>query len=350
MSEPRPRQNQVMRRICLILALGASVTAAGCAGTSPAGGSLYSAGALPPMHMHRTLPSQLLFIPTENGSIEIYPLKNPNESGPIAQITGLTALQGGMVVDESGNLFVANNGAFGNDDYISEYAAPYDGAPTILNTSWMSQVFYPVGVAVDASGTLYVSGCGGYCNETPAIYVYPPGATLPSTQIASSQFSSLGGITSDANGNLFVVSWNDATFAVDVFKVKAGTTKPKALHLHGLLTGGGGNGVALDAAGDLYVAATGGSDYILEYRPHAHNAFRVIDNFPFGDDPLQLQVGPDRNLYVPVNCPSAPCARVLGFRRKGHRPFESVGSSSSSLTTTLSVGTAPNLLLEGSSP
>jgi hypothetical protein len=65
----------------------------------------------------QTLPKQLLFIPTEAGTIDIYPLKNP--SGPIQSISGLTASQDQMVTDGAGNLYVVNNGASANDLYVS---------------------------------------------------------------------------------------------------------------------------------------------------------------------------------------------------------------------------------------
>jgi hypothetical protein len=335
-----------------MMAACAAGALASCSGAAaPGGGMLSSANVLPLARGQAraaTLPSQLLFVPTENGTIDIYPLANPSQSGPVAQITGLTAFQDGMDVDKSGDLFVVNNGPSGNDDYVSEFAPPYTGSPKVLSTTWQSELFYPIGVAVDSKGTVYVSSCGAYCLETPAIFVYPAGATSPASRITSSDFNGLAGLTVDSKDNLYAVAWNDETFAADVFEIRAGSTTPKPLHLHGLDTGSGGNGVSLDSAGDIFVSATSsGSNYVLEYRPHAHNAFRVIDTMPFLDEPLQLQVGPDGNLYVPVNCASAPCVGVYAFKPKGKKAFESIGSSSG-LTDTFGVATAPNLQLEGS--
>ncbi len=105
--------------------------------------------------------------------------------------------------------------------------------------------------------------------------------------------------------------------------------------------------MSLDAKGNLYVSATSsGSNYILEYKPHAHNATRVIDTMPFLDEPLQLQVGPDGNLYVPIECPFAPCTAVYAFKPRGKKAFESIGGSNNTLST-FGVATAPNLQLEG---
>ena len=82
--------------------------------------------ALPSVHQNHgraaTLPSQLLFVPNEDGTIGIYPLNDP--STPVAQITGLQASQQGMVVNASGNLFVVNNGASAGDDYVLNLLLP----------------------------------------------------------------------------------------------------------------------------------------------------------------------------------------------------------------------------------
>lgn len=341
-----------MRPLPTILLAAAIAGPSACGAPSLSGGPANQASVLPSAHVvrhSRSLPAKLLFVPTETGSIDIYPLEKPNKTGPIAEITGLTAFQDGMVVDKSGNLFVVNNGSFGNDDYVSEYAPPYSGTPTILNTVWQNETFFPTGVAVDSKGTVYVSDCGAYCNETPAIYVYAAGSASPSSEITSAAFNGLAGLAIDSKNNLYAAGWSDQTFGADVFEVRAGSTKPRALHLQGLNTGSGGNGVSLDAAGDLYVSATSsGSAYVLEYRPGVRYAFRMIDSMPSLDQPLQLQVGPDGNLYVPVNCASAPCTAIYAFRPKAKRAFETIGGSEN-LLDTFGVATAPNLQLEGSS-
>ncbi len=175
-----------MRRHLSILALASTAAVFSACATANDGSTLQlqtTANVLP-AHDHPrtgTLPSQLLFVPAENGTIDIYPLTNPSTSGPIAQISGLAASQDGMVVDRAGDLFVVNNGSYANYDYVSEYAPPYTGSPTILNTVWQGETFYPIGVAVDSNNTVYVSNCGAYCFETAAIFVYPSGATSPAS-------------------------------------------------------------------------------------------------------------------------------------------------------------------------
>jgi len=339
-----------MRRNCSWLALFIPAILAACSGSPVSNaGPFGNTSALPAVHQSRgraaTLPSQLLFVPNEDGTIGIYPLDDP--STPVAQITGLQASQQGMVVDASGNLFVVNNGPSAGDDYVLKYAPPYTGSPTVLNTVWQSNIFYPVGIAVDGQGTVYVSNCGAYCTETPSVFVYPSGSTSPTKAITSSSFNSLAGLVADAPGNLYVVNWNDQTYGVDVFKLKAGSTEPKALKLHGLVTGNGGNGVTLDARGDLFVSNNAsGSDYVLEYKPGKHNAFHMIDSMPFTVAPTMIQIGPDKNLYVPVTCVFTPCVQGYAFKPKGKNAFESIGPTQNT-TMTLGIATAPNPLLQG---
>jgi hypothetical protein len=338
-----------MRRLFFTLTISATlglITA--CSGSpAPTAGFRDGADVLPSLSKS-TLPSELLFVPIGDGTINIYPLKNPNKGGPIAQITGLIGDQQGMTVDASGNLFVVNNGGFGNDDFIAEFAPPYTSAPTIINTTWNSEVFFGIGIAVDASGTLYVSNCGAYCKETAAVYVYPAGSTSPTKAIASPLFSTLAGLGLDKHGNLFIVNCNVQTGAEDVFELPAGSTKPKPLHLHGLVTGNGGAGVTFDAAGNMYVSSnTVGSNYILVYKPGSRNAFRAIDGMRGNYSPTQIDVGPDGNLYVPIGCSYSPCTWVLGFKPGRAKPFESIGSVGDQ-SYTLGVATAPNPLFEGS--
>lgn len=331
----------------LIVAACTLVAWTGCAQQPIPGGQ--GSGVLPAGANFRArdgaLPSQLLFVTNEDGTIGIYPLKHPNKTGPLAMITGLKASQQQMTVDTSGNLFVVNNGASAGDDYVSVFAPPYTSPPTILSTVWNNEIFFPVGVTVDSQGTAYVSNCGSYCLETPAIYVYPAGATAPAKAITSKNFNSLAGLAIDSKGDVFAVNWNVATLGVDVFEIAAGSSQPKPLHLHGLVTGNGGNGISLDAQGNLYVGGTGsGSNYILAYKPEKHHAYHLIDSLPFTDSPQMIDVGPDGNLYVPIGCSFAPCTAVDAFKPHAKQPFESIGSSQTS-TFIGGVATAPNLQL-----
>jgi hypothetical protein len=326
-----------------------SIAAAGCAGSvaDAPGGALPPAGRSP-AHFGRhgsaaTLPSQLLFAGTGNEAIDIYSLQNPNQYGVLAQITaGLAGTQFQMTSDSAGDLFVVNDNFLNSsEEYVTVYAPPYNGSPTYL-----TGVEFPLGVAVDASGTVYVSNCGAYCFQTPAVYVYTNGSTTPTGEITSSSFSSLGGLALDKAGNLYVGNSNRTTGATDILRVPAGSSTPKALGLKGLFNIGGPGvaSVAVDKHGDLYAGANSNSLYLLFFKHKKRTASRIIDPFSFFDVPGMTAYGPDGNLYVPIDCPNSSCeGAVLGFEPKSGTPFEAVGSPAASA----GVATVPNGLFSG---
>jgi len=319
-----------------------TVGLASCSGSGAGagGGALPRVPAAPSAQARRAaLPSQLLFVPTGNDLIDIYALRDPNKHGPLAHISaGLAGTQYQMTTDSAGDLFVVNdNFVKANEQYVSVYAPPYTGSPTIL-----SGVTFPIGVAVAANGTVYVSNCGAYCSQVPAVYVYTGGSTTPTSSITSPDFSSLGGLALDAAGNLYVGEANRGTGASDVFEVPAGSTTPKPLHLKGLfnLGGPGVATVTADKTGDLFVGNNSNSTYLLEFKPGTTTAERIVDPFAFYDLPGMPAYGPDGNIYVPISCQNSGCeGSVLGFKPKGRVPFVTVGPSAIGV---LGVATAPN--------
>jgi sugar lactone lactonase YvrE len=322
--------------------------AAGCAGSGARGSVVMPA--VPSQSAHRALafltgaglPSKLLFVPTGSDKIDIYALKNPNARGPLAEITrGLVGTQFQMTTDSAGDLFVVNDNFLNsNQEYVSVYVPPYTGRPTIL-----SGVTFPIGVAVDADGTVYVSDCGVYCDQKPAVYIYRKGSTRPTGTIVSSSFSSLGGLALDRSGDLYVASCHRATGASDVFEVPAGSSDPRALGLDGLFNlGGPGIGsVTLDEHGDLYVGNNSNSTYILEFESGSTEGERIIDPFSFFDVVGIDAYGSDGNLYVPIDCGNQSCeGAVLGFKPRGRTPFETVGAPAQ----LAGVATVPNPIFD----
>jgi hypothetical protein len=334
-----------------LLAVATAIVLAGCSqaqlaqpqGANPA---VQTPRALPHVKRQKPLPSQLLFLTTGLDSIDIYSLAKPDQ--PLQTIDGLHEGQQQMDVDAAGNLYVVNNGTIEDDNYVGVYAPPYDGTPTILAATWQGVTFFPIGVTVDASGTVYVTNCGKYCGETPAVYVYPKGANAPAKQITAAGFDSLAGLAIDSASNIYVINWVTATDAVDVFTSKAGALKFTPMHLRGLITGDGGNGLSFDAAGNLYVASiSSGTNFVAEYKPGKRDISRIIDSMPFTLEPEMIDVGPDGNLYVPVYCSFNPCPLAYGFKPAAKKAFESIGTGQAGVSV-FGAATAPNLQLEGS--
>jgi sugar lactone lactonase YvrE len=334
-----------------IAAAAVGMVLAGCSqsqlgqatGANPA---VRAPSAQPRVKRSKPLPAQLLFLTTGLDTIDIYSLSKPDQ--PLQTIDGLQEGQQQMDVDAAGNLYVVNNGNLQADNYVGVYAPPYDESPTILATTWQGVTFFPIGVTVDASGTVYVTTCGRYCGETPAVYVYPKGATVPSKQVTASGFDSLSGLAVDRSSNIYVINWLTANQSVDVWKSKAGALKFAPLRLRGLITGDGGNGLSLDAAGNLFVSSiSSGTNFIAEYKPGKRNAARIIDSMPFTQEAEMIDVGPDGNLYAPMYCSFAPCSLAYGFKPGAKKAFESIGTGQAGVAV-FGAATAPNLQLEGS--
>jgi hypothetical protein len=291
---------------------------------------------------HGALPSELLFAPTGNEAIDIYNLQNPT-SGPLAEITSaLVGTQFQMTADSANDLFVVNDNFLNNNqEYVSVYPPPYDGTPTLL-----TGVEFPIGVAVAANGTVYVSNCGAYCSQSPAVYVYQNGSTTPTATITSAAFSSLGGLAVDAAGDLYIADADRDTGATTIFEVPSGSMTPQPVALDGLFNFGGPGvpSVAIDRAGGLVIGNNSNSTYTLEFKPHAKVATRVIDQFDFFDTPGIENYGPDGKLYVPINCADESCeGAVLGFGPKGEKPAVIVGAPG----PVSGVATAPNPVFGG---
>src|ERR1700722_17243218 len=275
---------------------------------------------------HAALPANLLFVPTGAESVNIYDLENPNKGGPLAQITnGLVGTQYQMTADEANDLFVANDNFLNNlQEDAAVYAPPYDGTPEIL-----TGVEFPIGVAVDFNNTVYVSNCGAYCSQSPAVYVYKNGSTTPTGTITSSAFSSLGGLTVDRAGDLYIASANRDTGATTIFEVTNGSMTPQPVALDGLFNFGGVDvpSVQIDRAGGLLVGNNSSSTYTLGFKQGAKVASRIIDQFDFFDTPGIAAYGENGSLYIPINCPNASCeGAVVGFGPKARTPSVVVGA------------------------
>ena len=288
---------------------------------------------------HRALPANLLFVPTGDETINVYDLVNPNKGGPLAQITsGVVGAQFQMTADEANDLFVVNDNFLNNNqEYVSVYAPPYDGTPTLL-----TGVEFPIGVAVDFNNTVYVSNCGAYCSQSPAVYVYKNGSTTPTSEITSSGFSSLGGLAVDRAGTLYIASADRDTGATTIFEMPSGSTTPQPIALDGLFNFGGVGvpSIQVTGAGSLLIGNNSNSIYTLGFKLGAHVASRLIDQFDFFDTPGIAAFGPNGSLYIPINCPSNGACEgaVLGFGPKAKTPSVIVGASA----PISGVGVVPN--------
>ena len=173
----------------------------------------------------------------------------------------------GLAMDGNGVLYVADSGnhlirSMTPDGVVTTYAGAIPVSGYADGTGFSVRFNYPGGLAIDASGTLYVADTGNQKvrKVTPdGVVSTVPGLTLG--QSFSLQSGTLFGLAADSGGNLFVAD----TSKNRILKVSsAGQVSTLAgSGLSGFADGAGTGatftqpaGIALDSAGNLFVADT----------------------------------------------------------------------------------------------
>ena len=203
-----------------------------------------------------------------SGSVTIYPSGNYGADVPSATImgadTGLVSPDG-IALDSSSDIYVSNEyGGANQQGTVTVYAAGSAGnvmpTATIVasNTGSPSNTsFYPTGIAVDASGNIYVltyctSGAtgAGYCVD-----VFPPGSngTVNPNSVIIGQLNQPSGIVLDSDGNIYVANKGNDSIAVYAAG-SSGNVAPLAV-ISGSDTGlFSPGGIGVDSGGNIYVA------------------------------------------------------------------------------------------------
>ena len=153
-------------------------------------------------------------------------------SSPVILGSGFSAPTG-VAVDASGNVYVADY----SHKLVKEIPVG-NGTPVTIGSGFND----PFGVAVDAAGDVYVADYGA-----SAVYKIPAGNGTPVT--IGSGFSHPTAVAIDAAGDVFVADHGNNA----IKKIPAGSNTPAAV-------GSGFSGpigVAVDAAGDVYVGDRG---------------------------------------------------------------------------------------------
>ncbi len=170
----------------------------------------------------------------------------------------------GLAVDAWNNVYVADTGNKVVVEIPSNIAL--GGAVPLLAYSGAPKFIQPVAVAVDSKGNIYVADAqtaGG------VIVKLPPGGgdlvNVPGSQFPSSPASTLlvnpNGVAVDAAGDVYVS--DSSTNSVVEIPSAPGASTPFALNFTGLSAPAG---LALDANGNLYVADSGNKQVLFENR------------------------------------------------------------------------------------
>jgi len=252
-------------------------------------------------YFHGSKHKPVLFVSDiDAGAIRLFPANktNPKQNGSIT--TGID-LPVNAAVDLHGTLYVANNG----NSTVTEY--PFGKTSPSVTLSG-GQLVYPNGIAVDNSGTVYVtSGANaGSCY----VLVYPKGASTPSEQING--FDLPVGLAIDKSGNLYV---GDALQDV-VWKVPKGSTTPSNLGLSGL---DDPVGLAIDPSNNLWVA-NDESSTVLGFHLGDTSPFATITSGLSGSYSIAFEKTGTLFVGSSLHYPGD----VAGYKSGSTTPFESI--------------------------
>jgi hypothetical protein len=232
------------------------------------------------------------------------------ERQPRHIVNGIAAPWYGLAFDGSGDLFVANcstclTGQAGTDNVVE--IAPHSNTPTVTITNGVTE---PFDLAVDGSGTLYVSNLGCYspsCESTVA--EYPSGYTTgpPATTITVKYPL---GLALDSAKNLYVancvVCSTGATGSDQILVYAPGGTTP----IRTITTGVNEPvGLAIDSSNNLYVANcincglgagtyVHGTDTVTEYASGGTTPVKTINFTSAVDVPFSIAVDAPGDLFV----------------------------------------------------
>jgi len=175
----------------------------------------------------------------------------------------------GVAVDASGNVFVADGGA------VKEVLAVDGSIPASPAIRTLAALSRPSGIAVDGNGNVFVSiGCveaslamssasamasssGGSCGPVEELLAVNGSIPASPTGILLNGFIEPAGITVDASGNVYVADFGSNSVK-EIQAINGSVSLSSTIRTLASFTGTAGPaGVALDSSGDIYVADAG---------------------------------------------------------------------------------------------
>ena len=165
----------------------------------------------------------------------------PGATAAGSAITSGVHVAAALALDKNDNLYVVNGSGFRQPPpSLSKYARGTT-TPAFTISGSAAQISQPAGLAVDASGNIYLS------EENGSINVYAPGTTVPAQVLSDPSLTQPGSIALDASGGLYVADAANediAYFAPGSSTLTSTLSDPSFSNWNGnsyLMVDGGGN-------------------------------------------------------------------------------------------------------------
>ena len=195
----------------------------------------------------------------DQGASKIYEI--PESTGTQTALSGFTLnTPAGIAVDGAGNVYVADSGL----KEVLELAAGattqsiVGGTCASGSTLLTCNMDTPTGVAVDGDGNLYIADSSATKHTPQVIKVTPAGNQ---TSVVSTGLGAPVALALDSAGNIYIAdqgySGGSSTVSPQVLKIWADGATPQSTISTGSYTLTTPNAVAVDAAGDIFIADYG---------------------------------------------------------------------------------------------
>ena len=281
-------------RLLFLAAALAAASLAGCSGTSSGLSPSTSNGTAVSSISHSTVtasladildgppdagPLQTIYIAGyDGGTISTYTTAGKAISPTIAGLDGPV----GVAVDASGKIYVANSGSLPNTGSIETFNP--DGSPA--SPTITAGLTTPFGITVDANGKIYVANYNG---GTVTTYLADGTQTTPT--ITGLQFPT--DVKVDANGKIYVTQkgTTSSNGSVTTYMPNGAQTKPTITEGISLPAS-----LALDVRGNIYVSSDA-ADVITTYTAQGKKRKVTMGGFTTGD-PGYIAIGATGKVYV----------------------------------------------------
>ncbi len=199
-------------------------------------------------------------------------------------------------------LYVANEA--GNNILVFEEGASGNATPTATIAGGNTGLDFPYGVAHDGAGNIYATNSGSSGVGSSSITVYAAGANGDAAPIATIRGSNTGlnfplGIALDGAGNIYVANFGASNILIFAARASGNVTPIATIAVASPCTA---YGVALDGAGNLYVTNFGCNN-VLMFAAGSGNATLIAGGNTELTDPAGIALDGAGNIYVanPLN-------------------------------------------------